>query len=135
MGKKFQIEVGWSPFEKNIEILDTAGQQISKVIPESKEGIWKVILCCVANGQMAVFSESNEQLKLSLWDVRNPWQVVCLQHRSLNLNTRFDACNFSIEMDENFIAVWQFKDLISYHFFSIKTLELQWQKTFISVKN
>jgi F-box-like len=131
-----EIAVLWN--EKIIKILDTDGQLISEV-PELDEGeriSWKLVSCCLSNDQMAVLSRTKGEEKLSLWNVRNPANAICLKSRWSNLDLELEDPeeeSFSMIMDDQFIAVSTGRNDQSYrasiYFFSKETLDMHWQKT------
>jgi F-box-like len=122
-----EIVVVWD--KKNIKILDTNGQLISRVpeLDEDERISWNLASCCVSGDHMAVLSRSDGQQKLSLWDVSDPLRITRLksQHFGLSLPLGFDL---EMKMDEQFIAVTASHfDAPSIHFFSKQTLDLHWQ--------
>jgi F-box-like len=125
-----EIAVLWD--KKNIKILDSDGQLISEVpeLDEDERVSWKLASCCLSGDQMAVLSRTQGQEKLSLWDVRNPPNAICLKSRWYNLNLQLEYSS-SMKMDEQFIVVSTSQsNTTSVYFFSMETLGLHWQKTF-----
>ena len=129
-----EIAVLWD--EKDMKILDSDGQLISEVaeLNENERISWKLVSCCISGDQLAVLSRTEGQAKLSLWDVRNPPNVICLKSRWFNLNLQLGHST-SMKMDDQFIAVFSFLRLsrtvrhqsASFYFFSKETLNLHWQ--------
>jgi F-box-like len=124
------IVVLWD--KENIKILDTNGQLISGVpeLDEDERISWKLASCCLSGDQMAVLSENYGRVKLSLWDVSDPSNVICLKSGRFNLHQEELEDPSLIKMDEQFIAVSTFDDqYTTIYFFSKETLTLHWQKT------
>jgi F-box-like len=128
-----EIVVVWD--EKDIQILNTAGQLICEVpeLDEYERISWKLKTCCIAGDQMAVFSRSQRQEKLSLWDVSNLPKVICLKSQLFNIHLQVDCLSsmeMKMKMDDQFIVLstsqWATSSFV---FFSKKTLVLHWEKT------
>jgi F-box-like len=124
-----EIAVLWD--KKNIKILDSDGQKISEVpeLDEDERASWKLALICLSGDQMAVLSRTKGREKLSLWDVRNPANAICLKSR-FNLHQELEYST-TMKMDDQFIAVSTSHSDQSYrssiYFFSKETLDLRWQ--------
>ena len=124
-----EIAVLWD--KKNIKILDSDGQLMAEVpeLDQDERISWKLASCCIEGDQLAVLSRTKGQEKLSLWDVKNPTNVICLKSRWFNLNLKLKNY-FSIGMDDKFIIGLTSKgNLENMYFFSKETLDLHWQKT------
>ena len=129
-----EIVVLWN--QTNIQIADNVGHVISEVpeLDELERISWKLASCCLSGDQMAVLSQTDGPRfsieKLSLWDVSDPLRVTCLNSRFYNLDLQLGHSSL-IKMDEQFIAVSTFQDdSTSIYFFSKKTFDMHWQKTF-----
>jgi hypothetical protein len=121
------IVVLWD--KKNIKIVDTDGQLICEPqeLDEDERVSWNLASCYVTDYQMAVFSKTDGQEKLSLWDVRNPPNVTRLKTRCFKLNLEQE---YLFTMDDQFIAVSTYQNkTTNFYFFSKNTLNLHWQKT------
>jgi F-box-like len=127
-----EIVVAWD--EKNIKILDTDGQLISRVpeLDELELISWNLASCCLSGDQMAVISQIDGPFpveKLSLWDVSDPLRATCLKSRYYNFDLQLEHSSL-IKLDEQFIVVSTFQDdSTTIYFFSKETLDLHWQKT------
>ena len=99
-----EIVVLWD--KKNLKILDTNGQLISEVreLDEDERISWNLASCCIKGNEMAVLARIGKQEKLSLWDVSDPSNAICLNSRWFNLSLELNHSN-SIKMDDQFIAV------------------------------
>jgi F-box-like len=116
--------------KKNLKILDTDGQLISELqeLDEGERISWKLASCCLSHDRMAVLSQNDGQEKLSLWNVRDPFKVTRLNSQYFNLDLHFGS-DYLMNMDDQFIAVTTFhNNTTSIHLFSMKTLNLHWQK-------
>ena len=124
-----EIVVVWD--KKNMKILNTVGQLISEVheLDEDELISWNLASCCINGDEMAVLSRTGEQEKLSLWDVSDPSNAICLKTRWFNLSLELKHST-SIKMDDQFIAVSISKIRSTrFYFFWKKTLDLHWQKS------
>jgi F-box-like len=123
-----EIVVQWD--KKNMKILHFSGRLISEV-PEldvDERLTWELTSCFLLRDQVAVLSQTDEQLKLSLWDVSDPLTRLKSQRVSLDPLSVF---NVSMKMDEQFVVVSVFRmTATTFFFFSKKTLNLHWEKTF-----
>jgi F-box-like len=124
-----KIIVAWG--RKIMNILDTNGRLISHVpgLDEYERLTWVLVSCCISGDQVAVFSQTCGQEKLSLWDVSIPTKATGLKSQKSVLGLPF-MCESSMKMDDKFIVVLAFQYKTSnFCFFSKKTLALHWQKT------
>ena len=97
-----EIVVVWNP--KNIEIMNTDDQLISTVseLKEDERESWNIKSCCISGVDLLVFSSTNEQSKLSLWDVTDPSRAICIKRRWFSFDLQLD-CPSLMKMDEQFI--------------------------------
>jgi hypothetical protein len=114
-----------------IKILDISGHLISEIpeLDEDERVSWNLALCCLSGDRLAVLSRTDGTEKLSLWDVRNPANVIRLKSRLFNLNLKLDHFS-SMKMDDKFIVVSTDRsESMNVYFFPTETLDLHWQKT------
>jgi hypothetical protein len=126
-----EIVVVWD--KKNVKILDTDGQLISELqeLDEDERISWNLASCCISGDRMAVLSQNEGQEKLSLWNVSDPSKLTRLMSEHFNCDLHFDL-ESSMKMDDQYIAISTFhNETTRFYFFSLKTLNLQWQKTVI----
>jgi F-box-like len=117
---------------KNIQILDTYGQLMTRVpeLDEDEAISWNLTSCCISGDQMAVLSQNDGQEKLSLWDVSDPSSVTRLKSETYRLSMPFEYKSL-MKMDEEFIFITPTRtEKTRFYFFWKKTLELHWQKRF-----
>jgi hypothetical protein len=98
-----EIVVVWNP--KNIEIVGKDDQLISTV-PELKEDerqSWNIKSCCISGVELLVFSRTNGQSRLSLWDVTDPSRAICIKRRWFSFDLQLD-CPSLMKMDGQFIT-------------------------------
>ena len=130
-----KIIVTWD--KKNVKILDINGRLISEVpeLNEYERISWNLALCCISGDRIVVLSQTDKQQILSLWDVSDPLRVTRLESQYFNLDLEFFEPSDpwrspSMKMDDEFITIFTFQTKCSrFYFFSMKTLNLQWQKT------
>jgi F-box-like len=127
-----EIVVVWD--KKILKILDTDGQLIRELqeLDEDERVSWNLKSCCLSGDRLAVISHTNGEEKLSLWDVRNPPNAICLKSRRFNLNLElkdYPPMKMKMKVDDKFVVVSisQGEPAIIY-FFLKETLDLHWQK-------
>jgi hypothetical protein len=116
-----EIVVVWNP--KNIEIVGKDDQLISTV-PELKEDehqSWNIKSCCISGVELLVFSRTNGQSRLSLWDVTDPSRAICIKRRWFSFDLQLD-CPSLMKMDGQFITSPTSNNYARFCVFSKQTL-------------